>query len=143
MVEQVDWRSRLREAGYRLTPQRELVLAAVQDLSHAKPEQILARVRETSTGVNLSTVYRTLEVLEELGLVSHTHLGHGAPAYHSADEPDHVHLVCRACQAVTSVDPAVANGLVDRLSGEHGFAPDIRHLTVFGTCRECAAAAGR
>lgn len=133
-----DWRADLRAKGYRLTPQRELVLRAVEGLDHATPEQVLAEVRQTSEGVNISTVYRTLELLENLGLVSHTHLGHGAPAYHAMTEPDHVHLVCRECERVTEVGPDVASGLVELVADEQGFATDVRHLTLFGTCRECS-----
>ncbi len=73
-----DWKSDLRQRGYRLTPQRQLVLEAVDTLEHATPDDILVEVRKTASGVNISTVYRTLELLEELGLVSHAHLGHGA-----------------------------------------------------------------
>jgi Fur family transcriptional regulator, ferric uptake regulator len=138
-----DWRDDLRARGYRLTPQRELVLEAVQELDHATPDEVLAAVRRKASGVNISTVYRTLDLLEELGLVSHTHLGHGAPAYHAAVEADHVHLVCRGCGHVTEVETAVADGLVGELAGSHGFATDVRHLTVFGTCRECGSSAVR
>ena len=74
-------------SGYRLTPQRELILAAVDRLGHATPDEVLAEVREHSTAVNVSTVYRTLEVLEELGLVRHAHLSDRAPTYHSVDRP--------------------------------------------------------
>jgi Fur family ferric uptake transcriptional regulator len=63
-----DWRDRLRERGYRLTPQRELILGAVNRLGHATPDEVLAEVHTQSSAVNASTVYRTLEVLEELGL---------------------------------------------------------------------------
>lgn len=133
-----NWRDDLRARGYRLTPQRELILKAVQDLDHASPEDILAEVRKTAEGVNLSTVYRALELLEKLGLVSHTHLGHGAPAYHATTEPDHVHLVCRQCQTVAEAEPAVAAELVERLADDRGFHTDVRHLTLFGTCRDCA-----
>lgn len=133
-----DWREDLRAQGYRLTQQRELVLEAVRQLEHGSPEEILARVRESATGVNISTVYRTLELLEKLGLVSHTHLGHGAPAYHAMTEPDHVHLVCRNCERVWQVEPSIAAGLVDDLAEGFGFHTDVRHLTVFGTCRECS-----
>ena len=133
-----DWRADLRAQGYRLTPQRELVLEAVRELDHGSPEEILTRVRESAHGVNISTVYRTLELLERLGLVSHTHLGHGAPAYHATTEPDHVHLVCRNCERVTQVEPSVAAGLVDDLAEQYGFHTDVRHLTVFGTCRDCS-----
>ena len=133
-----DCRADLRAQGYRLTPQRELVLAAVRQLDHGSPEEILSRVRESAKGVNISTVYRTLELLEKLGLVSHTHLGHGAPAYHATTEPDHLHLVCRNCERVTEVEPTIAAGLVGDVAARFGFRTDLRHLTVFGICRECS-----
>jgi Fur family transcriptional regulator, ferric uptake regulator len=91
------WQADLRARGYRLTPQRQLVLEAVATLGHATPDEIATTVRETARGVNISTVYRTLELLEDLGLVTHTHLGHGPPTYHAATDDDHVHLVCRVC----------------------------------------------
>ena len=90
-----DLTQELRAKGYRLTPQRQFVLRAVTALDHATPEAICEEVRRTAAGVNLSTVYRTLELLEDLGLVTHTHLGHGAQIYHTTDQPAHVHLVCR------------------------------------------------
>src|SRR3981081_4874346 len=95
----------LRASGYRVTPQRQLVLEAVTKLNHASPEEICAEVRQTARGVNVSTIYRTLELLEQLGLVTHTHLGHGAPSYHIAAEAQHVHLVCRGCGRVTELAP--------------------------------------
>ena len=127
----------LRAQGYRLTPQRELVLDAVARLGHATPEEIADAVQETAKGVNISTVYRTLELLEQLGLVSHTHLGHGAPTYHSADDADHVHLVCRVCGVVSETTPEVVGQVVDRLVAEQGFQADVRHLAIFGTCATC------
>ena len=129
-----DWRARLREKGYRLTPQRELILEAVERLGHATPDEVLAEVRTHSTAVNASTVYRTLEVLEELGLIRHAHLSDRAPTYHSTREHEHFHLVCRNCHKVISVDPDVLSPLSERLVAEHGFTVDIGHLTVFGTC---------
>jgi Fur family ferric uptake transcriptional regulator len=134
-----DWHADLRAKGHRLTPQRELVLQAVQELDHATPEQVLDEVRRTSVSINLSTVYRTLDLLEKLGLVSHTHLGHGAPAYHAMTEPDHAHLVCRSCQRVAEVEPDVAAGLVEAVADKEGFTTDVRHLTLFGLCRECGS----
>ncbi len=132
-----DWRERLRGSGYRLTPQRELILAAVERLGHATPDEVLAEVHEHSSAVNVSTVYRTLEVLEELGLVRHAHLSDRAPTYHSVSDHEHFHLVCRNCQAVISVDPDVLTPLLERLDTDHGFAADVGHLTVFGTCASC------
>jgi Fur family transcriptional regulator, ferric uptake regulator len=131
------WESTLRASGYRVTPQRQLVLEAVTRLNHASPEEICAEVNQTARGVNVSTVYRTLELLEQLGLVTHTHLGHGAPSYHLAAQAQHVHLVCRECGRVTELPPEAARPLVTALDEEHGFETDVRHLTVFGTCREC------
>src|SRR5690606_7193988 len=104
-----NWHEELRARGYRVTPQRQLVLEAVSELGHATPEEICARVQQTARGVNISTVYRTLELLEELGLVTHTHLSHGAPTYHLAAEADHVHLVCRGCGEVTEVAPRLVD----------------------------------
>jgi Fur family ferric uptake transcriptional regulator len=134
-----DLRAELRAQGYRLTPQRQLVLEAVTSLGHATPEEVAAAVQRTASGVNLSTVYRTLDLLEQIGLVSHTHLGHGASTYHSVVETEHVHLVCRECGGVTEADPEVVSGVVDRLDGELGFQADVRHLAVFGTCQACRA----
>jgi Fur family transcriptional regulator, ferric uptake regulator len=140
-VKGTDWREQLRASGYRLTPQRELVLEAVEQLDHATPEAILERVQRTVSGVNISTVYRTLDLLSELGLVAHTHLGHGAPVYHAASEPEHVHLVCRSCGGVTEAPPSLADTFLTELGDAYGFAADVPHLTVFGTCRECREAA--
>ena len=133
-----DWRQRLRERGYRLTPQRELILGAVETLGHATPDEVLAEVRTHSDAVNASTVYRTLEVLEELGLVRHAHLSDRAPTYHSVGDHEHFHLVCRNCHRVISVDPDVLTPVTDRLVTDHGFTVDIGHLTVFGHCSDCA-----
>jgi Fur family transcriptional regulator, ferric uptake regulator len=133
------WDAALRASGYRVTPQRQLVLEAVTKLNHASPEDIFAEVHQKASGVNVSTIYRTLELLEQLGLVTHTHLGHGAPRYHLAAEAQHVHLVCRGCGRVTEVAPETAHPLVAVLDEQQGFETDVGHLTVFGKCRDCRA----
>ena len=131
------WDDTLRASGYRVTPQRQLVLEAVTNLEHATPEEIFADIHQTARGVNVSTVYRTLELLEQVGLVTHTHLGHGAPVYHPAAGAQHVHLVCRDCEKVIQVEPAAVGSLVTALDEEFGFETDVGHLTVFGRCAEC------
>jgi Fur family transcriptional regulator, ferric uptake regulator len=136
------WDAALRAGGYRVTPQRQLVLEAVTRLHHASPEEIFAEVHQTAQGVNVSTIYRTLELLEHLGLVSHAHLGHGAPVYHIAGEAQHVHLVCQTCGRVTELAPEAARPLVTALDKDHGFETDVGHLTVFGTCRDCRGTTG-
>jgi Fur family transcriptional regulator, ferric uptake regulator len=132
-----DFRAKLRDSGYRLTPQREMILAAVDTLGHATPDEVLAEVREHAQAVNASTVYRTLEVLEELGLVRHAHLSDRAPTYHSVTDHEHFHLVCRNCRRVVSVGPDMLQDLAADLRAQHGFVLDVGHLTVFGACEEC------
>lgn len=132
-----DLQAKLRGSGYRLTPQRELILAAVDKLGHATPDEVLAEVREHAQAVNASTVYRTLEVLEELGLVRHAHLSDRAPTYHTVTEHEHFHIVCRNCRRVVSVEPHMLDQLSADLRAQHGFVIDVGHLTVFGHCEEC------
>jgi Fur family ferric uptake transcriptional regulator len=134
----VELRSTLHERGMRMTPQRQLVLDAVRGLGHATPEQICQQVRESAPTVNITTVYRTLDLLDRLGLVRHTHLGHGAPTY-SVDEHEHVHLVCHHCGRTTEVGTALLTELAAALETRHGFRLDATHLALSGTCRDCAA----
>lgn len=136
-----DWKTDLRQRGYRLTPQRQLVLEAVDTLEHATPDAILSEVRRTAAGVNISTVYRTLELLEELQLVSHAHLGHGAPTYHLADRHHHIHLVCRDCSDVIEADVSVVEEFTEKLRGAFGFETDMKHFAIFGRCADCTAKA--
>lgn len=136
-----DWQERLRASGHRLTPQRELVLAAVETLSHATPDEVYAEVRTHSEAINLSTVYRTLELLDELGLIRHAHLSDRAPTYHSATGHEHSHLVCRGCHKTISVGRAAMEAALAPLASDHDFAPDYGHLSVFGLCSDCAATA--
>jgi Fur family ferric uptake transcriptional regulator len=128
----------LRARGYRITPQRQLVLDALTALEHGTPDEICAEVQRSAPQVNLSTVYRTLELLEELGMVTHTHLGHGAPTYHSATVDEHLHLVCRVCGGIVEAPVELAGGLVSALEERHGFATDVTHFSIYGTCKGCS-----
>ena len=131
------WDEELRSRGYRVTPQRQLVLEAVASLDHATPEEIAASVQRTAKGVNISTIYRTLDLLDTLGLVTHTHLNHGAPTYHLATEGRHVHLVCQDCGKVDQVSPETIGPLCKALDEAEGFETNVTHLTVFGRCKDC------
>jgi Fur family ferric uptake transcriptional regulator len=126
---------RLRERGMRMTPQRQRVMDAVTQLVHATPDQ----VSEAVPDVDLTTVYRTLETLEQIGLLAHTHLGHGAPSYRLAED-DHIHVVCHHCSSVVDAPAGLADELAARLRSERGFVLDRSHFTVFGTCADCVAA---
>ena len=130
---------KLRSRGLRLTAQRQLVLDAVYRLGHATPDQVHAEVSQVAAGVNITTVYRTLELLEELGLVTHAHLSHGSPTYHAVGEEQHVHLVCRVCGHVAEVASAALGPLADDLERDRGFLIDIGHVALFGVCAGCSA----
>jgi Fur family transcriptional regulator, ferric uptake regulator len=116
------------------------VLAAVNALEHGTPDDIAAWLRADAgpggAAADTSTVYRTLELLERLGLVWHTHLGKGAPVYHAAEHP-HLHVVCASCGEVSSVDPALLDGAAERLAADLGFQLDVGHVALSGTCRAC------
>ncbi|MEV4311818.1 transcriptional repressor [Actinocrispum sp. NPDC049592] len=120
----------------RMTPQRQLVLDAVVELDHATPEQVCKRVQETTPTVNITTIYRTLDLLEQLGLVRHAHIGHGAPTY-SARDHEHVHLVCHRCDRVEEVPCELLDGLAGTLRDSYGFKLDASHVALSGTCRDC------
>lgn len=132
------WERRLKDHGFRITPQRQLVLEAVERLRHGTPDEILVEVQHTATGVNLSTVYRTLEVLEDVGLVTHAHIGHGPPTYHAVDEDVHIHLVCDRCATVVSVPASSAESFVAALEHDYGFRTDVSHVSMHGVCESCA-----
>lgn len=122
-----------------MTPQRQLVLDAVRDLEHATPERICEYVQRSAPAVNITTIYRTLDLLEGLDLVRHTHLGHGAPSY-STRPHEHVHLVCHHCAEVTEIPTDELTELATRLAGEYGFTLDPSHLALSGRCRTCTSA---
>jgi Fur family transcriptional regulator, ferric uptake regulator len=127
-----DLAGRLHDRGLRMTPQRQQVLDAVRSLEHATPEQISAAVPD----IDVTTVYRTVELLEELGLLRHTHLGHGAASFRLAED-EHVHVVCHSCGDVIDVPHNLIDALVAQLRDERGFVVDRSHFTVFGRCANC------
>jgi Fur family transcriptional regulator, ferric uptake regulator len=129
----------LRSRGLRMTPQRKLVLDAVHALGHGTPEQVAERVQQVAPSLSLSTVYRTLDLLEEMGVVSHTHLGHRAPTYHAVGHADHIHLVCRRCGGIEEADVGGARTLADEVRERYGFSTDVAHLSLDGVCAVCRA----
>lgn len=130
----------LRRHGLRMTGQRRRVLGALTRRSHLTPDAIAALVAADG-GAELppSTIYRTLEALEEVGLVDHTHLDHRAPTYHRAGGHGHLHLRCRECGRVIEIDPGVAADLVDTVRDATGFVADPTHMAIHGRCADCTA----
>ena len=128
----------LREHGHRITPQRMAILAAVQNSDdHISAEEVYSQVEAKYAGMNISTVYRTLDLLKELGLVTETDLGEGRLRYHFADKGHHHHLICQRCGQVFELEDSVLVPLKDILLQKYGFATDLRHLAVFGLCSKC------
>lgn len=130
----------LRDRGARMTTVRRALLSAmVAAEGHVTADDLADRVRSEHPDVHLSTIYRTLDSLERLGLVDHVHLGHGRAVYHLADEP-HQHLVCEVCGAVTEVPDAIFEPLAAELRLRYGFTIRPSHFAVLGRCRRCATA---
>lgn len=136
MLVDTSLRRTLHERGMRMTPQRQLVLDAVRDLEHATPERICEHVQRRAPAVNITTIYRTLDLLEGLNLVRHTHLGHGAPSY-STQPHEHVHLVCHRCGEITEIPTEELTELTERLRQRFDFLLDPSHLALSGRCANC------
>ena len=130
---------KLSEQGYRLTPQRMMILSAIENSDgHISAEEIYAQVVAKYPHVNISTVYRTLELLKRLGMVTETDLGEGRVRYHPADKGHHHHLVCTECGAVIDLDESVLSSLKSALLREYRFVADLRHLAIWGRCVKCS-----
>jgi Fe2+ or Zn2+ uptake regulation protein len=129
----------IRERGERVTSaRRALVSALVQARGHVTADDLAALVQKAQPDVHLSTIYRSLDALERIGVVDHVHLGHGRAVYHLADEP-HQHLVCEVCGAVVEVPDATFAELSDTLRRRYGFTIRPNHFAVLGRCRACRA----
>lgn len=129
---------RLKEKGYRLTPQRRLILSAIEgSRDHISAEEIYAQVAARYPHVNISTVYRTLELLKRLGMVYEIDLGEGRIRYHSEGSGHHHHLVCQGCGAVIDIEESGLASLREVLLRDYNFRADLRHLAIFGLCEGC------
>ena len=127
----------LRSRGLRMTPQRRAIVSEIMAAEgHISPTAIAQRVQERVPGVNPSTVYRTLGVLEDLGVLAHAHLESG-PEYHRRSDSQHVHLTCFRCGAQDSLSMREAERLGELIARHHGFRPDLTHFAISGLCREC------
>lgn len=132
----------LRAKGGRLTPaRRSIVTALLQADTHVTAEELAGAVQAQLPDVHLSTIYRTLERLEDLGVIEHVHLGHGRAVYHLSDER-HQHLVCDQCGWVTAVPPGLLDDVAQTVKRRHGFVLDPSHFSLGGLCKDCAASPG-
>jgi Fur family transcriptional regulator, ferric uptake regulator len=132
---------KLRERGFRLTPQREVVLGVLHDLKdHATVEEIFERVHLVSAAVDVATVYRTLELLQQLGLLAVVDLGDGLHRYElTRIHGTHHHLQCRRCGALIRLEQPQIQPFLDALRQQVGFAAEADHLIIPGLCQACQA----
>lgn len=127
----------VRSAGGRITVARRALLGVlVTTEAHLTAEELAAEVQKTYPDVHLSTVYRTLDALERMGVVDHVHLGHGGAIYHLADSTHH-HLVCEVCGVVVEVDEDTLAPLAQHLADAYGFTVRTRHFALVGRCQSC------
>lgn len=128
----------LKSRGYRLTPQRRVILEALERARHHTTAEVVAgRVAERFPGIDASTVYRTLELLERNGLVTHTHFDDGVTRWHLASEEAHQHLVCRLCGEEQELELSALEPVSRRIRERFGFAPDMAHFAIAGICANC------
>jgi len=127
----------LKEKGFKLTPQRRLILEFIHDKeSHLTAEEIIKFVDARAPGVDKSTVYRTLDLLEASGCVLKSEMG-GHFIYHHAEEGHHHHLVCRSCGRSIDCSEDIFTEVKNNLEEKYGFKADLKHMMVSGICREC------
>lgn len=135
-----DFRQALKDGGLRMTPQRQLILDAIAAThGHISADEVHQQVIRQFPDVNVTTVYRTLEMLEELGLMRHTHFHNGVAQYQRTDEAPHHHLVCTVCHRDTELDLEVLEPLARELDRRYGFKSDLAHTAIVGICRDCQA----
>ena len=130
----------LRAGGFRLTPQRVLVLQALAGSdAHQGVEAIYQQVSKSYPYIDVATVYRSLQLLKKLHLVTEVEIG-GNAHYEFTPEGGHHHLVCHVCGQAYNLSPIYLERLAQQLSKELGFTPDFEHMTITGRCASCTAA---
>jgi Fur family ferric uptake transcriptional regulator len=133
-------RDELRSRGQRWTPQRRLILEVLdQTRGHVTGSELVERCRARDPDTTPSTVYRTLDVLEDLGYLSHSHSADGREEFHVLPLAEHAHLECRSCGRTWELGIEDAAALAQPARERFGFVVDIGHMTIVGLCADCAA----
>ena len=131
--------SDLRERGYRITPQREMIINAISgSAKHMSAEEVFIEVNKLTQALNLATVYRTLEMLWEEGLICRNDLGEGKIVYSTHGHGPHLHLVCRICNKIIEASPEILSPIKKILQDKYEFQADLDHLSIFGKCAKCS-----
>lgn len=128
----------LRKRGYRLTPQRHMILSVIQEAdTHLSIEQIMELVLQNNPYVSLSTVYRTLELFKSVNLIRESHLHGEQPTYEIAEGHAHHHLICRRCRATFHLDEALLGDLNEQLQKQYHFHNLSLEMVAAGYCNDC------
>lgn len=134
-------RDHFRRIGLRWTPQRRLLLEVLEATDgHVTGSELVERCRLEDPETTPSTVYRTLRVLEEVGVVRHAHGADGREEFHIRPSAEHGHLHCSACGSSWEIGPGEAGATIRSFREQLGFEVDLSHLTVVGRCAQCQAA---
>jgi Fur family ferric uptake transcriptional regulator len=132
-----DYSALIRRKGFRMTPQRQIILDAIRDIGgHASSEAIYDKVQQRSSAINRATVYRNLDFLCEMRLVVAARIGRTA-MYELAGAKPHHHLICRKCNAVSQLENEHVTAFFQQVEREQQFRVDMDHLTLFGLCPGC------
>jgi Fur family ferric uptake transcriptional regulator len=130
--------SELRERGYRITPQREMIIHSIaHSPHHTTAEEIIEKLQEHTKAINIATVYRTLDLLWQEGFACRNDLSEGKVVYATFDHGPHIHLVCRKCNRVIDADIEIIQTLREDLCQNYHFVPDLDHISIFGICDKC------
>jgi Fe2+ or Zn2+ uptake regulation protein len=134
----MDYFDILRSSGYRVTPQRQIILDAICDgKQHTTLGEIYARAKKADSAIDRSTLYRTLDLFERMSIVVSANVGTGEKVYEIAKAEAHHHLVCKKCGKEESVDRQLVQPLFDILELQHDFTIKMDHLVIFGICMTC------
>lgn len=127
-----------REAGRRLTSQRRLILNVLRESDeHLDAEDVHQRAKRRAADISLATVYRTLTLLNEMGLVEAHHLGEGHSHFEAVQEEPHYHFTCSECGKVIEFDAPLVTKIAQELSEQEDVQITKAHLHLTGYCKEC------
>ena len=128
----------LRKRGYRITPQRELIIRAIsQSPRHITAEEVATQLQKHTQVINIATIYRTLDLLWQEGFACRSDLSEGKIVYAAVEHGPHIHLVCRKCNQVIDADSDALQSLNAELEERYGFDSDLDHFSIFGVCSDC------
>ncbi len=129
---------RLRRRGFRITPQREMIVEALAHSDkHMTAEEIYAKVKDRSPVINLATIYRTLDMLVAEGMASRSDFLNSKVVYAANYHGGHLHLVCRHCGTVMEAEQDLLDPVEETLEQQYQFTGDFDHLTIMGLCSDC------